>query len=189
MSVNVKLNQVQCSLNAPKGQYNSFGKYNYRSNEDILGALKPILNDVGAVVVQSDTVKIIGDRVYVESTAQFIDCETGEMVENTAFAREPMNKKGMDEAQITGATSSYARKYALNGLFLIDDSKDADSMDNTKHHETPQEPEKPWLNDISKLVDVAKTSGWNGEEAVKQARQNYAVSKKTADEIKTAIGV
>ncbi len=185
--LNTKLNTVQTKLNAPKGQTNKFGGYQYRSNEDILKAVKPHLEEVGAVIVQSDNIELIGDRVYVCCTSEFIDCESGEMVTNKAYAREPMNKKGMDEAQITGATSSYARKYSLNGLLLIDDSKDADSMDNTKHHETPQEPQKPWLNDITSVVEYAKGQGMDGDNAVKTARQKYAVSKKVAEQIKQAV--
>ncbi len=187
MSVYEKLNQVQSELNAPKGQYNTFGKYKYRSNEDILGALKPILSSVGASVVQCDSIKMIGDRYYVEATAQFIDCETGEMIENTSFAREPITKKGMDESQITGACSSYARKYALNGLFLIDDSQDADGMDNTSMPEQSKEPEKQWLNDISQLLTFATQNGWDGERAVKEARNNYKVSNETAEKIKKGV--
>lgn len=120
------LSQVQANLNAPKGQVNKFGGYSYRSCEDILQAVKPLLGE--AVILVSDEIKLIGDRYYVEATAKFIF--SGETVENKAYAREPVIKKGMDEAQITGATSSYARKYALNGLLLIDDNKDADTQDN-----------------------------------------------------------
>lgn len=120
------LSEVQANLNAPKGQVNKFGGYSYRSCEDILQAVKPLLSE--AVILVSDEIKLIGDRYYVEATAKFIF--GGETVENKAYAREPVIKKGMDEAQITGATSSYARKYALNGLLLIDDNKDADTQDN-----------------------------------------------------------
>ena len=117
------LSQVQANLNAPKGQMNKFGGYYYRSCEDILQAVKPLLGD--AVILVSDEVKLIGDRYYIEANAKFI--LNGDVIENKAYAREPVVKKGMDEAQITGATSSYARKYALNGLLLIDDNKDADT--------------------------------------------------------------
>ena len=127
MNVYEKLMTVQTKLRAPKGQYNSFGKYSYRSCEDILEALKPLLAEVGAIVNISDEAKLLGDRHYIESTAMFIDIETGDSVVARALAREACIKKGMDDSQITGATSSYARKYALNGLFGIDDNKDADS--------------------------------------------------------------
>ena len=127
MNVYEKLMTVQTKLRAPKGQYNSFGKYSYRSCEDILEALKPLLAEVGAIINITDDIKVIGDRFYVEATAMFLDCETGDSVVARASAREDETKKGMDLAQVTGSVSSYARKYALNGLFAIDDNKDADS--------------------------------------------------------------
>ena len=127
MNVYEKLMTVQTKLRAPKGQYNSFGKYSYRSCEDILEALKPLLAEVGAIVNISDEVKLIGNRFYVEATAMFLDCETGDSVVARASAREDETKKGMDLAQVTGSVSSYARKYALNGLFAIDDNKDSDA--------------------------------------------------------------
>lgn len=127
MSVYEKLLAVQTELKAPKNQYNSFGKYKYRSCEDILEGLKPVLKKHKATLHVSDSIEVIGDRVYVKATAIFIDLEDGNSVANEAYARESDAKKGMDDAQVTGATSSYARKYALNGLFLIDDTKDADT--------------------------------------------------------------
>jgi hypothetical protein len=126
MTVYSKLVEVQNKLKAPKSQFNSFGKYNYRNAEDILEAVKPILKEVGAAVVLKDEIVLIGDRYYLKTKAQFIDAENGETIEVEAIAREAEEKKGMDAAQVTGATSSYARKYALNGLFLIDDTKDND---------------------------------------------------------------
>ena len=128
-----KLNLIQTKLVAPKGQFNSFGKYKYRSCEDILEALKPLLKETGVVLRINDELVQIGDRYYIKATAEITDGENLSIAVN-AFAREPENKKGMDEAQITGATSSYARKYALNGLFCIDDTKDADST-NTHNEE------------------------------------------------------
>lgn len=125
-----RLMRVQRDLKAPKNQYNSFGKYRYRSCEDILEGVKPILQEYGCAIVLSDTIEQIGDRFYVKATATFYDCETGESVSNTAYARESDDKKGMDASQITGTASSYARKYALNGLLLIDDTKDADTDEN-----------------------------------------------------------
>ena len=127
MNVYEKLMTVQTKLRAPKGQYNNFGKYSYRSCEDILEALKPLLAEAGAIVNVTDEIKLIGDRYYVEATASFIDTETGERMIAKASAREAETKKGMDDSQVTGSVSSYARKYALNGLFAIDDNKDADS--------------------------------------------------------------
>ena len=120
------LRSIQCELKAPKGQYNSFGKYKYRSCEDILESIKPLLEKYKATVYITDEVVSVGDRIYVKATATFIDSE-GKSISVSAFAREPVTRKGMDDAQVTGATSSYARKYALNGLFLIDDTKDADT--------------------------------------------------------------
>ena len=135
MNIYEKLAIIQAELKAPKGQYNSFGKYAYRSCEDILEALKPLLKEHKATVVISDDIVDKGDRYYVKAVAQFIDVESdaGPII-STAFAREPAEKKGQDASQITGSASSYARKYALNGLFCIDDNKDADATNtgNTK---------------------------------------------------------
>lgn len=123
-----KLGKIQAELKAPKGQYNPFGKYNYRNCEDILEALKPLLKETGTVITLSDKVVMVGDRTYIEATATLTEYEGGQAssISNTAYAREDAAKKGMDGSQITGASSSYARKYALNGLFAIDDTKDAD---------------------------------------------------------------
>ena len=121
----VTLQSIQQSLVAPKGQYNSFGKYSYRSAEDILEALKPILQEHDAVLILQDGIVQIGDRYYVEATATLY--AVGETIGTTAYAREDDSKKGMDGSQVTGAASSYARKYALNGLFMIDDNKDPDT--------------------------------------------------------------
>jgi hypothetical protein len=126
-----KLNYIQVNLKAPKGQYNNFGKYKYRSLEDITDALKPFLQETGTHLILSDTVELIGERYYVVANATITDGENSVSVKG--YAREAQNKKGMDDSQITGAASSYARKYALNGLFAIDDTKDADA---TNKHET-----------------------------------------------------
>lgn len=122
-----KLNKIQCELKANKGQYNSFGKYKYRSCEDILEAVKPLLKETKTTLTINDEVVLIGDRYYVKATAILTDIETKETYSNSAYAREEENKKGMDASQVTGATSSYARKYALNGLLCIDDTKDNDT--------------------------------------------------------------
>ena len=133
MTVYKKLIKVQQELKAPKNQRNSFGNYNYRSAEDILEALKPVLAAHDATVFISDKVVVKENSwAYIESTASFVDIETGESISTTAFAREAENKKGMDASQITGSASSYARKYALNGLFLIDDAVDPDSDSHQK---------------------------------------------------------
>lgn len=119
------LSKIQSELKAPKGQYNSFGKYSYRSCEDILEALKPLLAEHGATITISDTVEAVLDRIYIKATATLT--AGGETIAVTAFAREEDAKKGMDASQVTGAASSYARKYALNGLFAIDDTNDSDT--------------------------------------------------------------
>lgn len=122
-----KLRQIQEKLKAPKDLYNSFGNYKYRNAETILEAFKPYETEYKVSLVLSDTIKEVSGRIYVEATATLYDCESDNSVSVTAFAREAENKKGMDPAQVTGATSSYARKYALNGLFLLDDTKDPDT--------------------------------------------------------------
>lgn len=118
---------VQADLKAPKNQRNNFGKYNYRSCEDIVEAVKPLLKENGLFLTMSDDIVQIGDRYYVKATVSVTDIVTGESVQTSALAREAAQKKGMDESQVTGTASSYARKYALNGLFAIDDTKDADT--------------------------------------------------------------
>lgn len=125
--INIKLMNIQQELKAPKGQYNSFGKYAYRSCEDILEAVKPLLKKEKVVLTISDELQYIGNRYYIKATATLIDTESEAIISNSAYAREEETKKGMDGSQITGASSSYARKYALNGLFGIDDNKDSDT--------------------------------------------------------------
>jgi len=126
-----KLLLVQNELKAPKSQRNSFGNYNYRSAEDILEAVKPVCQKYDCVIKVSDDIVLIGERYYIKASARFHN-STGDFEESIAFAREPETKKGMDESQITGTASSYARKYALNGLLCIDDNKDADTDEHTK---------------------------------------------------------
>lgn len=118
---------VQAELKAPKGQHNSFGKYDYRSAEDIIEAVKPLLKENGLFLNMSDEVVLVGDRYYIKATVKVVDVVTGESVQTSALAREASQKKGMDESQVTGTASSYARKHALNGLFAIDDNRDADT--------------------------------------------------------------
>lgn len=130
------LAQIQSELKAPKGQRNTFGKYNYRSCEDILEAVKPLLQARGLVILITDDIVQIGTRYYVRATATIYDSE-GSCISNSALAREEDVKKGMDASQITGATSSYARKYALNGLFAIDDTKDADATNKGQDEPKP----------------------------------------------------
>lgn len=127
MGIHQKLALVQAELKAPKNQYNKFGGYDYRSAEDILEAVKPLAIKNGCVVTITDAIEQIGDRYYVSACAMITDCENAETACSTAYAREADARKGMDDSQVTGSASSYARKYALNGLFAIDDAKDADT--------------------------------------------------------------
>lgn len=152
-----RLAEIQKNLNAPKNQYNSFGKYKYRSCEDILEGVKPLLN--GLFLSISDEVVLIGDRHYVKATATITDGECSHTA--TALAREEEQKKGMDSAQVTGATSSYARKYCLNGLFGIDDSKDADTdehkhqQNNARQQQVQQQKSGPSPQDVLKAFTEA----------------------------------
>lgn len=148
-----KLLNIQKDLRAPKSQYNSFGKYNYRNCEDILESVKPLCDREKACLTLSDSVVQIGDRYYIQAVATLYDCESGDIINAvTAYAREEAEKKGMDGSQVTGAASSYARKYALNGLFNIDDNKDADSYENS--NDTPPKTAKsPKENNTNKEQD------------------------------------
>lgn len=127
MNINEKLLKIQTELKAPKGQENTFGHYRYRSCEDILEAVKPLLKKNKVTLQLTDEIIFLGDRYYIKATAVLKDTEEESKIENSAYARESETKKGMDDSQITGTASSYARKYALNGLFCIDDTKDADT--------------------------------------------------------------
>lgn len=139
MNIYEKLLAIQSELKAPKGQYNSFGKYKYRSCEDILEAVKPFCKKYKAVLTLSDEMVVLGDRYYIKAKATLSDTEDYSEVCNTAYAREEETKKGMDGSQITGTASSYARKYALNGLFCIDDTKDADTDEYQKQQQEKDE--------------------------------------------------
>lgn len=161
MTIRNKLEFIQKSLKAPKNNRNSFGNYNYRSCEDILEAVKPYL--IECVIVINDELVEVGGRVYVKSTASIIDDEN--RIDVSAYAREPIAKRGMDDAQITGSTSSYARKYALNGLLLIDDSKDSDTQDNTQaltpeeqKHEARLATMRRAYNDNKESIDYIKSA-------------------------------
>lgn len=134
-----KLIAIQSELKAPKGQYNSFGKYKYRSAEDILEAVKPLCVKHNVLLTLTDSIELIGERYYVKATARVSDGTN--VVEVTALAREDLDKKGMDGSQITGTASSYARKYALNGLFCIDDTKDADTDEYTAKTQGKKDPD------------------------------------------------
>lgn len=156
MKIYQKLNKIQVELKAPKNQYNSFGKYKYRSCEDILEGVKPLLQATNTVLTVADEVVNIGDRFYIKATAKLTDTEDGENVEVSALAREDATKKGMDLAQVTGSTSSYARKYALNGLFAIDDTKDSDSTNtHGKISDKPSNNSKIDSTKVKALKDLA----------------------------------
>lgn len=149
MSKNIaqKLMGIQANLKAPKGQTNKFGGYKYRSAEDIVESVKPLLEKFGSTLMLSDEVVEVGGRVYVKATAKLGDTETDEFIETTAYAREAEVKKGMDEAQITGSASSYSRKYALNGLLCIDDTKDPDATND--HGKSKPVARKPRITEES----------------------------------------
>ena len=190
MSLFEKLSAVQNELKAPKGQYNSFGKYKYRSCEDILEAVKPILKKNGLVLTLSDGIEVNGDRIYVTAFATITDIKTGEEMHTTAYARESEEKKGMDESQITGTASSYARKYALNGLFLIDDTKDADTDEFTDAVKTAEKksekPSKVHLEALKMRLAEDRENGWitsDEEDAYLDAldTMNMEVYRKTID--------
>lgn len=162
-----KLATIQSRLKAPKNQYNSFGKYKYRSCEDILEALKPLANEQGCTITIEDSPIMVGEWHYIQATATLSDGYNSKSVK--AYARESETKSGMDASQITGTASSYARKYALNGLFAIDDTKDADTMDNRQKAEPKVEP-NPEAKELAKV-----------KAQLKQA--------KTADEIKNVLSL
>lgn len=178
-----KLNVIQNKLKAPKGQFNKFGNYKYRSCEDILEALKPLLAETKTTIVMKDEIEFIGDRHYLKAICTLYDLESDGQISNSAFAREPESKKGMDSAQITGSTSSYARKYALNGLFAIDDTKDSDT--NEYHEQTKNTKANTQRNaqgvDISKvrneIAQTLKAKNYDFNKFVGYLRQNYGVEK------------
>lgn len=181
-----KLLRIQSKLIAPKGQYNSFGGYNYRSCEDILEALKPLLEEVKATIIIKDEIELIGTRFYVKATATLYDAESKESISSTAYAREEETKKGMDGSQVTGAASSYARKYALNGLFAIDDVKDSDT-DHDRPSNLPSKPQKPQTNNPNpekpkQVVEAAKNEAKSvcedcGAEIKSEKVANYSKDK------------
>ena len=164
-----KLIKIQSELKAPKNQNNTFGNYKYRSCEDILEAVKPLLSREGLLLTLTDTIEQIGNRFYVKATVKLTDGT--ETVENTAYAREEETKKGMDGPQVTGTSSSYARKYALNGLFCIDDTKDADTdeyktetVERNKAQENMKRMEEQKYKTLTDLSHKAKGDGITGED-------------------------
>ena len=151
MSKTNSLAEIQAKVKAPKGQFNSFGKYHYRSAEDILESVKQVINPMGFYISISDTIIVHGDRFYVQATATLSNGQ--ETYTSTAFAREEESKKGMDGSQVTGASSSYARKYALNGLFALDDTKDSDATNTHGKEQSINWQQK--INDCKTLTELS----------------------------------
>ena len=190
-SIYSALNYIQSNLKAPKGQFNSFGKYHYRSCEDILEGVKPHLKETNTCLVISDEIVTIGEHNYIKATATLYGADGG-AVANSAFAKEPLDKKGMDPSQITGATSSYARKYALNGLFCIDDTKDADTDAYTANTtQTKSKAKAPETNSIrEKRIKEEYLKSITQQMGIKQINPkliseyiNKTFNKKTSNEL------
>ena len=185
MNVYEKLIAIQSELKAPKSQYNNFGKYAYRNCEDILESLKPLLKEHKSTIYISDEIVTVLERFYVKATVTFIDAETGEKIINTAYAREEEDKKGMDGSQVTGSSSSYARKYALNGMFAIDDTKDSDFTNTTTKGDNPGLSEAQ----IKRLLAIASKVNISADDVKKVVAKNFGVqdlrkmSKQQYDEI------
>lgn len=175
------LNYIQVNLNAPKNLHNAFGNYKYRNLEGIFEGLKPLLKETGCVITVTDYVELIGDRYYVKAVAFLQKGDDSTCC--TAYAREMADRKGMDESQITGSASSYARKYALNGLFAIDDSQDADTMNNEYTITDPQKEEYQRLlhHDAFKGEHQKINKWWSGFSTHKQAEKGLIVMQKRVD--------
>lgn len=197
-TITQKLATIQQKLKAPKSQYNSFGKYAFRNAEDILEAVKPLCAETGTLVLLSDEIINIGSRFYVKSTAALIDAETQAQITVSANAREEEEKKGMDGSQVTGASSSYARKYALNGLFAIDDTKDSDTTNNAgadknavKGKQTPLVATKEQLAEAAALgVSLEQTAAWYNKKmktALSPAQLPYDIVQKVITKKKEAL--
>ena len=170
-----ELLQIQSELKAPKGQFNAYGKYKYRSCEDILEAVKPILKKNNCALLLSDSLIYVGERYYIKATATLVNAE-GKSVSTEAYAREEETKKGMDASQITGASSSYARKYALNGLLCIDDNKDSDTT-NTGDN-TPAAPAKASKEDNAEVEKaIAEINGAKSKDELINAIAKYKGNK------------
>ena len=183
MNIYEKLLNVQNKLKAPKSQFNKFGGYNFRNCEDILEAAKPICKEFNALVWLTDAIINVGERYYVQATATFVDVESGDKLQAVAYAREEESKKGMDGSQVTGASSSYARKYALNGLFDIDDTKDSDTTNthnketnNATPNDTPKQTKQPTPRE--RLIARLKEKGIDANEYAKEK----GLSNKTTPE-------
>lgn len=188
MNIYEKLLNVQTELKAPKGQYNNFGKYKYRSCEDILEALKPVLEKNKLTMYISDDIVVINERYYVKAIVYLINSEKmGETIQVSALAREEETKKGMDGSQITGASSSYARKYALNGMFAIDDTKDSDSTNTHGKEKTEQEKAQDYLNSREGMLE--RINEYVRGEKLERLLKNYNaenLDKMTDEQLKDA---
>ena len=176
MKIVEKLSAIQQTMKAPKNLRNTFGGYNYRNAESILEAFKPYEDEYKVALIVQDDIVLVGDRVYVKATATLYDNESDECISASAFAREAAVKKGMDEAQITGAASSYARKYALNGLLLLDDTKDADSDEYKKQDDAMAAVPKTSA-DLKAAIEKATTS------KVGQVRANVWLKKNNFESV------
>ena len=181
-----ELLMIQMELKAPKDKYNSFGKYHYRSCESILEAVKPLAAEQNCVLLLNDEIVMIGERYYVKSTATLVNLD-GKSVSASALAREQDSKTGMDASQLTGSTSSYARKYALNGLFCIDDTKDADDMDDTSEGFAPAPPQddRPWMTEAQLKSCLARISA--GElDTLEKAKEKMRMKKEYREKLEEA---
>lgn len=204
LSLTEKLMRIQTELKAPKGQFNSFGNYKYRSAEDILEAVKPLLAKYRCAVLLADSVNVVGEeqtettktlRTYICATAKFVDVDSDGVISVSASAREPLAKKGMDESQITGTASSYARKYALNGLFCIDDTKDADTDEYHKQTTVKQTTTPKTVEDYTKLINDCEDEQsinrlfYEWSKVYAKGTDNYnLLSKKSFDRKKQIVG-
>ena len=191
MGVYAKLMNVQSQLKCNKSQYNSFGKYNYRSCEDIVESVKPLLKKEGLLLTLSDEIVNIADRFYVKATATVIDTVDEKSISVSAFAREEKDKKGMDGSQVTGASSSYARKYALNGLFAIDDTKDSDATNTgDKPKETPKDnpQEAPKGTPRERLISRLNELGINVNAYAKANNLNGKTDAETFERLLRELG-
>lgn len=186
MQLKEKLLKIQTELKAPKNLHNSFGNYNYRNAESIYESVKPLLTTTKTILLMQDEIVQIGDRFYVKATATISDTETEEKISTSAFAREPIDKKGQDQSQITGSTSSFARKYALNGLFILDDTKDEDSdeLRNEKNNKVAKMQEVKPRQDVSvdyvtqaQLEIISKSSEKLDKETKIKLMKEFKVNK------------
>lgn len=170
MKVHLSLKNIQSELKCAKTLYNKFGGYYYRSAEAILESLKPLLAAHSCIITINDSIELVGDRFYVKAVATLTNIEDGSSISTSAYAREDLSKKGQDASQVTGSTSSYARKYALNGLFCIDDTKDSDATNNGgKQSEKKETDENPIFDMACNDVRSAKTT-----EALKSIWNEYS---------------